>query len=156
MSQGTRPTMREEAFRAPDVHRNPRQLGRRSHPVSLKTSSGPEGSALGSRAQPCLPGRPHPSICSVSSQPLSLLAPRDPPEQNSPSFRQQPVLLKILHHAGLGLLTKSKATWAPDLTKHSSYLEKSEVCEEQAAGRVGAPGHRGHLVSAGQKDEFLT
>lgn len=117
-------------------------------------SPGGQHWALGSA--PAFQGSHIPPVCLFPSRPLRCW-PQGSAEQNSLplSFRQQPVLSGNIASRWVRSSDKvSKSHYgAPDLSKHLSYLEKSKVCEEQAAGRVGAPGHRGHLVSYRENDE---
>lgn len=91
---------------------NPRRLGKRGHPVSLRTS-GALGVSTGLWARP-LPSRAPTSLQSARfHHDLCAVGPRDPQSRTlylSPSDSSLSCQ-EILHHAGLGLLTKSqKAT----------------------------------------------
>ena len=140
----------------PHLRAEPKTAGQEGSPRVSENIRSPGGQHWALGSAPAFQGSHIPPICSFPSRPLRCW-PQGSSEQNSLplSFRQQPVLPENIASRWVRSADKvSKSHYgAPHLSKHLSYLEKSEVCEEQAAGRVGAPGHRGHLVSCRENDE---
>lgn len=156
MSYGTRhPPCRKGA--SPDARRScgtqDGQAGGATHVSENIRSPGGQRWVLGSA--PAFQGAHILPVCSFPSRLLHCW-PQGSPERNSLplSFRQQPVLPENIASRWVRSADKISESHceAPDLSKHLSYLEKSEVCEEPTARRAGAPGRRGHLMSCRESD----